>query len=288
MRDVRGGPGASTAAPASDLLIHGGAVVTVDDDGTIHDPGWVYVHGNQVAEVGAGEPPRARGRQAAEVIDAAGCAVMPGMTNAHTHLFQALFRGLADDKALLEWLRDCIWPAAVYLDADIAHAAALAGLVENLRGGATTVIDHQYIHTDEGIDDAVCRADDELGARFLLAHGFDPLVQQPEEVLRMACRNGAAAFGMPGAFGMLAEGRRADLLVVDLRSPFVAPVHRVPSALVYNATPADVRHVVVDGRILIRDGELVTADGRQIMAQAAAAAHHLFSRAKITTRTTAN
>ena len=53
----------------------------------------------------------------------------------------------------------------------------------------------------------------------------------------MACRNGAAAFGMPGAYGVLAEGQRADLLVVDLRSPFVAPVHRVPSALVYNATP---------------------------------------------------
>ena len=450
-----------------DLLIHGGAVVTVDDAGTLHDPGWVYVRGNRVAEVGAGEPPSGRVRQADEVIDAAGCAVMPGMTNAHTHLFQTLFRGLADDKTLLDWLRDCIWPAAIHLDADIAHAAALAGLVENLRGGATAVIDHQYIHTDEGINDAVCRAADQLGLRFLLAHGWadrnyhpalqqtaeqavaradaargrwdgrhedrirvelaplipwgcsdeamrttvaaarswgrgthihcaetavevdmsveergvrhvtwldslgvlgpdmqlahsvwvddeeldliaasgsvvvhcpvsnmylasgvarlpemrdrgitvalatdgpgsnnrqdmfevlkatvllqkvhrlDPLVLQPDDVLRLACRNGAAAFGLPGEFGMVAEGQRADLLVLDLRSPFVAPVHRVASALVYNASPRDLRDVVVDGRILLRDGQLVAVDERQIMAKANATARRLFDRAGINTR----
>ncbi len=452
-----------------DLLVHGGAVVTVDDAGTVHDPGWVYVRGNRVAEVGAGEPPAGRHRQAAQVIDAQGCAVMPGMTNAHTHLFQTLFRGLADDKALLDWLQDCIWPAAVHLDAETARAAAMAGLVENLRGGATAVIDHQYIHTDEGINDAVCRAADELGIRFLLAHGWadrnyhptleqtaeqavaradaarrrwdgrdddrirvelaplipwgcsdeamrttvaaarswgrgthihcaetaievdmsldergtrhvtwldslgvlgpdmqlahsvwlddeeldliaatgsvvvhcpvsnmylasgvarvpdmrargitvalasdgpgsnnrqdmfevlkatvllqkvhhlDPLLLQPADVLHLACRNGAAAYGMPGAFGMLAEGQRADLLVVDLRSPFVAPVHRVASALVYNAGPRDLRDVVVDGRILIRDGQLTVADERRVMALADEAARRLFTRAGISSRVT--
>ncbi|MCY3642038.1 MAG: amidohydrolase [Acidimicrobiaceae bacterium] len=455
----------------TDLLIHGGAVVTVDDTGTIHDPGWVYVRGNRVAEVGAGEPPSSRLRQATEAIDAAGCAVMPGMTNAHTHLFQTLFRGLADDKALLDWLRDCIWPAAVYLDAETAGAAAMVGLVENLRGGATSVIDHQYIHTDEGINDAVCRAADELGVRFLLAHGWadrnyhprmeqtaeqavaradaarrrwdghdddrirvelaplipwgcsdeamrttvaaarswgrgthihcaetavevdmsleergtrhvtwldslgvlgpdmqlahsvwldddeldliaatgsvvvhcpvsnmylasgvarvpemrargitvalasdgpgsnnrqdmfevlkatvllqkvhhlNPLLLQPADVLHLACRNGAAAFGLPGAFGMVAPGQRADLLVVDLGSPLVAPVHRVPSALVYNASPRDLRDVVVDGRILLRAGELVVADEHQIMAEANAAARRLFTRAGIASRVTRN
>ena len=459
----------SDGTPDVDLLIRGGAVVTVDDPGTVHDPGWVYVRGSRVAEVAAGEPPAARIRQAGEVIDAAGCAVMPGMTNAHTHLFQAFFRGLADDKTLLDWLRDCIWPAAVHLDADIAHAAALAGLVENLRGGATTVIDHQYIHTSDGISDAVCRAADELGVRFLLAYGWadrnyhpdleqtgeqavaragaarsrwdghdgdrirvelaplipwgcsdeamratvaaarswgrgthihcaetevevdmsieergmrhvtwldslgvlgpdvqlahsvwldddeldlvaasgsvvvhcpvsnmylasgvapvtamrgrgitvalasdgpgsnnrqdmfevlkatvllqkvhnlDALVLQPAEVLYMACRGGPAAFGMPGQFGMVAEGQRADLLVVDLRSPFVAPVHRVASSLVYNATPRDLRDVVVDGRVLMRDGRLAVADEQQIMAKAHDAARRLFNRAGIKTRVT--
>ena len=117
-------------------------------------------------------------------------------------------------------------------------------------------------------------------------HRLDALLLQPEDVLRMACRNGSAAFGMPGVFGMLAEGQRADLLVVNLRSPFVAPVHRLPSALVYNATPRDVREVVVDGRILLRDGRLVVADEHRILAEAQAAARRLFTRAGINTRVT--
>ena len=96
---------------------------------------------------------------------------MPGMTNAHTHLFQTFFRGLGDDKSLLDWLEHCIWPGAVHLDAHTAKLAAMVGLIENLRTGATSVIDHQYVHIDESIDDAICEAADELEVRFLLAVG---------------------------------------------------------------------------------------------------------------------
>lgn len=115
-------------------------------------------------------------------------------------------------------------------------------------------------------------------------HHLDATALQPEEVLHMACRGGAAAFGMPGAFGAIAAGQRADLVVVDLRSPFVMPVHRVPSALVYNATPRDVRDVIVDGRILIRDRDLVEVDEPGVLARAEAAALKLFERAGIPTR----
>ena len=449
------------------LLLTGGAVVTVDDAGTVLDPGWVRVDGNRIVETGPGDAPHSARRGVDEVIDTTGSVVMPGMTNAHTHLFQAFFRGLADDKPLLDWLRDCIWPGAVHLDRESAHIAAMAGLIENLRGGATTVIDHQYVHIDEAIDDAVCRAADELGVRFLLAHGWadrnyhEPLVEtaetairragevharwdghdddrirvelaplipwgcsddgmratvaaarswgrgthihcaetavevemsvderglrhvpwlkqlgvlgpdvqlvhsvwldddeldlvaasativihcpvsnmylgsgvarivemrergitialasdgpgsnnrqdmfeamkatallqkvhhldavvlQPEDVLQMACRGGAAAFGMPDAFGSIAPGQRADMVVIDLWSPFVMPVHRLPSALVYNATPREVAHVIVDGRTRIRDGVLVGVDEREVLARAETAARDLFRRAGVSSR----
>ena len=154
------------------LLISGGAVVTVDDDFTIHDPGWVHIIDDRIAALGPGDAPAEVAAGVDRVINAAGSAVMPGMTNAHTHLFQTFFRGLADDLPLLDWLRDCIWPGAVHLDHESARLAALIGLVENLRGGATSVIDHQYIHIDETIDDGVCAAADELGIRFLLARGW--------------------------------------------------------------------------------------------------------------------
>ena len=83
------------------ILITGGAVVTVDDAFTVHDPGWVHIVDDRIAAAGPGAPPETIATGVDRVIDATGAAVMPGMTNAHTHLFQTFFRGLADDKPLL-------------------------------------------------------------------------------------------------------------------------------------------------------------------------------------------
>ena len=152
-------------------LIENGAVVTVDDRQQVLNPGYVLIEDDHIAAVGAGEAP-ANMRKADTLIDASLMAVMPGMVNAHSHLFQSFIRGLADDKPLLEWLKAAIWPVAQALTEEEAYVAAMVGLVENLRGGATTVVDHQYIHTDPRNDDGVCRAAEELGIRFMLARGW--------------------------------------------------------------------------------------------------------------------
>jgi 5-methylthioadenosine/S-adenosylhomocysteine deaminase len=115
-------------------------------------------------------------------------------------------------------------------------------------------------------------------------HHLDAMVLQPTDALAMACRGGAAAFGMPDAFGAIAPGRRADIVVVDLRSPFVMPVHRVVSALVFNVTPRDVRDVIVDGRILMRSHRLTTIDERDVLRRAEQAAAEVFRRAGISSR----
>ncbi len=452
----------------SSLLIHGGAVVTVDHDGTVLDPGWVHVVDDRIAAYGAGEPPVDLAAGVDRVIDATDAAVMPGMVNAHTHLFQTFFRGLADDKPLLEWLRDCIWPGAVHLDADAARLAATVGLVENLRTGATSVIDHQYVHIDEAIDDAACAAADEVGIRFLLARGWadrnyeprltetaeqvvartravrdrwqdhdggrirvelaplipwgcsdeamaattaaarewgagthihcaetavevdmslderglrhvewldrlgalgpdvqlahgvwlddaeldllatrggvvvhcpvsnmylasgvarigdmrargipvalasdgpgsnnrqdmfevlkatvllqkvhhlDAIALQPEDALHMACRGGSAALGRDDV-GSIVAGNKADLVVVGLGSVFLAPVHRVVSALVFCASPADVTHVIVDGRVLLDEGRLPGWDEAALIEAATAAAREVFRRAGVASRLT--
>jgi 5-methylthioadenosine/S-adenosylhomocysteine deaminase len=110
-------------------------------------------------------------------------------------------------------------------------------------------------------------------------HHLDAMILQPEDALRMATRGGAHAAGLPGDLGVVAEGRLADLVVVDLRSVFVAPVHRPVSALVFNVTPRDVRHVVVDGRIRLRDGEFVDVDEAAELARATEVCMRLFERA---------
>jgi 5-methylthioadenosine/S-adenosylhomocysteine deaminase len=109
-------------------------------------------------------------------------------------------------------------------------------------------------------------------------HRLEAMVLQPEDALEMACHGGATAFGLPDFLGALEPGRKADLMLVDLRSPFVAPVHRVASALVFCCTPRDVRTVIVDGRLLIHDGELLTADESEVIDRAEVACRNLFAR----------
>ena len=449
------------------VLFEGSAIVTVDDSNSVLDPGWIFIRNDIIENIGKGQTPKNIRKEADEIIDASGSAIMPGMVNGHTHLFQTFFRGLADDKPLLDWLEECIWPGASELDADTAKTAATLGLIENLRGGATTVVDHQYIHIDPQIDDAVCQAASEAGLRFILASGWadrnyhppltessqkvisrinpvyekwhgaennriqvglaplipwgcsdeamtetvastrawggsthlhcaeteievemnikerglrhvhwleslgllgpdiqlahaiwldedeidliskrgasvvhcpvsnmylasgvakikemldrgitvalasdgpgsnnrqdmfetckatvllqkvnrlDAGVLQPEEVLHLACRHGAKLVNKEKEIGSLEVGKKADLIVVDLMTPFSAPVHRVASAIVFCATPRDVIHVMVDGKLLIRNREITFTNEKKAIARATECAEKIFQKAGIASR----
>jgi len=449
----------------SSILIKNGAIVTVDETNQVFKTGYVFIEDDLITAIGVGEA-LSQYLKADIVIDAALMAVMPGMVNAHTHLFQTFIRGLADDKSLIDWLKAAIWPVAQALTEEEAYVAAMVGMVENIRGGATSVIDHQYIHTEPGNDDGVCRAASSAGLRFLLARGwtdqdyhpafmedqeqivrettrlrkkweingngrirveFGPLIPWgctedtmrrthdisrgwgagthihvaetknevdinlekrgnrhiewlaeigvlgpqmqlvhsvwlddneielvakhnaivvhcpvsnmylasgvarvpemlergitvalgsdgpgsnnsqdmlevlkttallhkvntlnatvllPEDVLQMACRGGAVAFGLPEQIGSLEVGKKADVVLVDLDTSMIMPVHRVPSALVYNASSRDVDTVIVDGRILMRDKEIAFLDEKALLVQARQACANLFERAGVVT-----
>lgn len=103
----------------------------------------------------------------------------------------------------------------------------------------------------------------------------------PEDVLRMACRGGAVAFGMPDQIGSLEAGKKADIVLVDLDTPMAMPVHRIPSALVYNASNRDVDTVIVDGRILMDDKEILFLDEKALLERARQTCAHLFERAGV-------
>ena len=448
----------------SSILIENGAIVTIDNDQRLIAPGYLLIEDDIITALGPGKPPASM-QKADIIIDASLMAVMPGMINAHTHLFQSFIRGLADDKPLLEWLKTAIWPVAQALTEEDAFIAAQIGLIENIRSGATTIIDHQYIHTEPGNDDGVCRAAEEIGVRFMLARGwadqdyhpafmetpdqiirettrlretwqgagdgriqveFAPLIpwgcsdatmlrtheisQQwgtgthihvaetktevemnlqargnrhiewldelgllgpgyqlvhsvwlsdheldliansgavvvhcpvsnmylasgvarvpemrsreitvalatdgpgsnnnqdmmetlkvtallhkvatldamallPEDVLWMACRGGAAAYGQPEQIGSLEIGKKADVVLIDLDTPLAMPVHRVPSALVYNLGARDVDTVIVNGQILMKNKEITILDEKKLLARGRQACANLFQRAGVT------
>jgi 5-methylthioadenosine/S-adenosylhomocysteine deaminase len=445
------------------ILIENGSVITVDDLQQVFSDGYVFIEDDLITAVGPGQPP-AQYCSADSVIDASLMAVMPGMVNGHTHLFQTFLRGLADDKPLLEWLKAAIWPVAQAMTDEDAYVSGLLGLVENIRGGATSVVDHQYIHTQTSNDDSICRAADETGLRFKLARGwadqdyhpslmedperiisettrlyerwqlngngrtrveFGPLIPWgctdetmlrtmelsrqwgagthihvaetqeeiemnikargyrhiewldelgvlgpdfqlvhsvwledheidmvaeqdavivhcpvsnmylasgaariaemhrrgirialatdgpgsnnnqdmfevlkstamlqkvstlnamallPEDVLWMACRGGAASYGLPDDIGALEPGRKADVVLVDLDTPLAMPVHRVPSALVYNVSAGDVDTMIVDGKLLMQHKEILVLDEKALLARARKTCADLFRRAGV-------
>ena len=84
----------------------------------------------------------------------------------------------------------------------------------------------------------------------------------------MACREGARALGKETQIGQIASDYKADLIVVDLETVFTAPVHSVASSLVFCASPSQVRHVIVDGQLLIQDSMLLGLNEMDILAQA--------------------
>jgi 5-methylthioadenosine/S-adenosylhomocysteine deaminase len=89
----------------------------------------------------------------------------------------------------------------------------------------------------------------------------------PEEVLGWATRNGYRALGVPDG-GWLAVGNRADLVVVDLRTPHLTPALRVVSDVVHNGQGGDVESVMVDGRWIMRDRRVLTLDEPALVAEA--------------------
>jgi cytosine/adenosine deaminase-related metal-dependent hydrolase len=98
----------------------------------------------------------------ARVIDATGCLVVPGLVQAHLHLCQTLFRGLAEERPLLEWLRERIWPLEAAHDAASLRASARLGIAELLLSGTTAVLDMGTVHHTEQL----FLAADESGIRY--------------------------------------------------------------------------------------------------------------------------
>jgi 5-methylthioadenosine/S-adenosylhomocysteine deaminase len=145
-----------------DLIISGGTVVTMDNSRRIIENGAVAVKNGKILAVGrATEITRAYA--ASEVINAGGKVVIPGLINGHTHVPMTLFRGLADDLDLQEWLTKYIFPAeAKNVTEEFVRVGTRLGLAEMIRGGTTTYCDMYYF------EDAIADETSKAGMRGVL------------------------------------------------------------------------------------------------------------------------
>lgn len=117
---------------------------------------------------------------------------------------------------------------------------------------------------------------EEMRLAALLAKGtaMEPTLVPAPQALRLATGGGAEALALPGV-GRLREGWKADLVGISLDVPHAAPLHDLPAHLVYAAAAADVRLVMVDGKILVENRTLTALDEEKIAAEAARRARRL-------------
>ncbi len=421
-----------------DILLLNGLVVTMDPASTLLNPGGVAVRSGKIVSVGPSDQVQST-FQSRETLDISGCVVLPGLINSHTHAAMTLFRGLADDLPLMDWLQSHIFPAEKKLTEEwvywgamlacaemilsgtttfcdmylfehkVAEAAKKAGmralvgevlydfpspcygplenglrhtelLIEKWRGDplvsvavephalytcspdllkacsrtsahfdvplvihlseneaevkqilelygkrpvehldALGMLDHRLIadhcvaldegdiyllaanrvkvvHNPEsnmklasgiapvprlleaGVTVALgtdgCASNNNLDmfgemdscAKLHKIAGLDPTLIPAETALRMATVNGAEALGLGGRTGRIVAGMAADLIVVDFEKPNLTPVYNPISHLVYAAGAADVRHSIIDGRLVMKDRALLTLDLEEILA----------------------
>jgi 5-methylthioadenosine/S-adenosylhomocysteine deaminase len=147
---------AQTRRQPADLLVLGGTIVTMDQTRRIIEDGGIAIANGRIVGVG----PRAeieRGYTSRQRVNAAGKVITPGLINGHTHVPMVLFRGLADDLDLQEWLTKYIFPAeAKNVTEEFVRVGTRLGLAEMIRGGTTTFCDMYYF--EDAIADETAKA----------------------------------------------------------------------------------------------------------------------------------
>jgi 5-methylthioadenosine/S-adenosylhomocysteine deaminase len=103
----------------------------------------------------------------------------------------------------------------------------------------------------------------------------DPTLIPAAQALALATTMGARAVFLDGEIGTIAEGMKADIILIDLNKPHLIPRHDVDAHIVYSAQAADVSLVMVDGQILVEEGKLTTIDEERILFEAARCAREL-------------
>jgi 5-methylthioadenosine/S-adenosylhomocysteine deaminase len=143
----------------ADKLFLNGVVVTMDANWRVIEHGAVAVRGSDIIAVGASEQLAAEYPEA-EMIDCAGCAILPGLINGHAHIPMSLLRGLVADIQLDVWLFGYMFPVeSTFVDEDFCYVGSMLSCAEMIRGGTTTFVDMYYF------EDQVARAADETGMR---------------------------------------------------------------------------------------------------------------------------
>src|SRR3954463_5615964 len=166
------------------LIVVGGTVITEDARHAIVAPGAVAIDGRDILEVGTPEAIAAKYR-AADTITARDQIVLPGLINTHTHAPMVMYRGLADDLKLMDWLEKYIFPAeAKTVSPEMVRIGTRLAALEMIESGTTTYTDMYYF------EEEIAKATREAGLRGVLGETIirfaSPDAKTPQDGLARA------------------------------------------------------------------------------------------------------
>jgi 5-methylthioadenosine/S-adenosylhomocysteine deaminase len=139
---------AQSSPPGVSLVVTNGTVVTMNAAGDVLRAGAVAIDGTDIVAVGSSADIAARFR-GRETLNAGGGIVLPGLINTHTHAPMVLYRGLADDLVLSEWLEKYIFPAeAKTVSPEFVRAGTRLAALEMIQSGTTTYADMYYFEEE--------------------------------------------------------------------------------------------------------------------------------------------
>lgn len=163
------------------------AVVTMDGEDRFLPRGGILVEGRTITRVLSAGELSTQQPDTDALVDVPDLVALPGFVQTHVHLCQTLFRGLAEDVELLDWLRLRIFPLEAAHSAASMSASARIGIAELIHGGTTTIMDMGSIHHEE----EVVRAITETGMRAFVGKAMmdvntlhPPFKEPTQEALR--------------------------------------------------------------------------------------------------------
>ena len=151
--------------------------------------GYARVRDGAIRTVEPGAPPGSD--ETETVIDGTGCALMPGLVNAHTHLYQVLLRAVWEDLELMPWLKR-IYGCARVLRPEHFYTGSLLGCAEAIRSGVTTLCEHNFLNPSPECAFETIRAIKDSGLRAVFARTVmdmgeivpDCTKEKPEQAFR--------------------------------------------------------------------------------------------------------
>ncbi len=150
----------------AEQIIKNAIILTINQNGDIFQNGSLVVNGDKIEYIGETDEVLKK-FDSGNIIDASGKILMPGLINAHTHASMTVFRGIADDIELADWLHKYIFPAeSKYVTPEIVEFGSKLAIIEMLNGGTTCFNDMYYFQ------DITAKIASDIGIRAIVSESI--------------------------------------------------------------------------------------------------------------------